>query len=60
MAALHAVPLEPYRNSTDTYGYTTRWLLERIPMTIHAMSAEDVLRAGMRPKSEGGGASSKA
>ncbi|KAG2484070.1 hypothetical protein HYH03_017089 [Edaphochlamys debaryana] len=40
------IPLEPYRNSTDAYNFTTRWLLERVPVTLVPLTRKDLLAGG--------------
>ncbi|GFR45884.1 hypothetical protein Agub_g7338 [Astrephomene gubernaculifera] len=37
------VPMEPYRNSTDQYNFTTRWLLDRKPYSLRPLRLEDLM-----------------
>ncbi|EFJ44380.1 hypothetical protein VOLCADRAFT_106423 [Volvox carteri f. nagariensis] len=36
------IPVEPYRNSTDSYNITTRWLLQSIPFTLQPLRLDEL------------------
>ncbi|PNH01059.1 hypothetical protein TSOC_013072 [Tetrabaena socialis] len=51
MEAVAAVPMVPYRNSTDSYNFTTRWLLERAPFKLQPLRRAELsseMEAGLR------------
>ncbi|GLI71603.1 hypothetical protein VaNZ11_016867 [Volvox africanus] len=41
-AVVSRIPVEPYRNSTDTFNITTRWLIQPIPFTLESLRLDEI------------------
>ncbi|GIL90774.1 hypothetical protein Vretimale_16804 [Volvox reticuliferus] len=41
-AVVSHIPVEPYRNSTDSFNITTRWLTQPIPFTLEPLRLDEM------------------